>query len=150
MAGDDRTDRTGPLGPKESDFELMRKLAEASALAICAGAADAEADEATLAVRHAIAQADASHRLRAAVQRAASRHEIAMTALRLAVCEFTFAHRSEGFTPERVLIALKKLIDDRAMPPIAPHESDWNGDRLRERISTWCIKAYFDSEGACT
>ena len=150
MVDDDTTDRTDQLGPQESDFALMRKLADASAIAICAGAAAAEHDEATLAVRHAIAQADAAQGLRGAVERAASRHALAMTALRLAVCEFTFAHRTEGLTPERVLIALKKLIDNRAMPPIAPHESDWNGDRLRECISTWCIKAYFDSEGACT
>lgn len=88
-------------------------------------------------------------RLRNAVQFAASRDAEVMKALRLAVCEFTFAHRSDGLTPESVLIALKKLIDDRTMPRITPHESDWNGERLREKISTWCIRAYFNAEGAC-
>ena len=72
-----------------------------------------------------------------------------MNALRIAVCEFTFAHRGQGLTPEGVLIALKKLIEDRATPQIANHGSDWNGDRLRESVSTWCIKAYFNAEGGC-
>ena len=128
----------------------MRRIANASATAICAGAAAADTDEVALAVRHAIAQANSSRRLRGALELAASRDAAAMHALRLAVCEFTFAYRGEGLTPERVLIALKQLVDDRAMSPIKTHVSDWNGDRLRENVSTWCIKAYFNAEGACT
>jgi hypothetical protein len=97
----------------------------------------------------AIDPVELEQKLRDAVRLAASRDAEVMRALRLAVCEFTFAHRSDGLTPESVLIALKKLIDDRTMPRITPHETDWNGERLREKISTWCIKAYFNAEGAC-
>ena len=75
-------------------------------------------------------------KLRDAVRLAASRDAQVMRALRLAVCEFTFAHRSDGLTPESVLIALKNLIDDRTTPRITPHESDRNGERLREKISS--------------
>jgi hypothetical protein len=132
----------------ESDLELMRRIAEASATAICADAL-AEAAGTTLVIRTAISQADASRRVRAAVAVAASRHDVAMHALKIAVCEFTYALRRDGVTPEGVLVSLKQLIDDRALPRIPPHESDWSGNRLRESISTWCIKAYFDSEGAC-
>jgi hypothetical protein len=126
----------------------MRRIAEASATAICAEAA-AEAAGTTLVIRHAISQADASRRVRAAVVVAASRHEVAMHALKIAVCEFTYSLRREGLTPEHVLVSLKQLIDDRSLPPIPAHESDWSGNRLRESMSTWCIRAYFDSEGAC-
>ena len=148
MDSDERIDVIQQSGA-DDNFALMCRIADASAIAICAEAATAEADEVTISVRHAIAQADAAQRLCGAVGLAANRNAIAMKALRLAVCEFTFAHRGDGFAPEKVLIALKKLIDDRATPPIAPHESDWNGERLRENISTWCIKAYFNNEGAC-
>jgi hypothetical protein len=72
-----------------------------------------------------------------------------MDALRVAVCEYTLAHKREGLAPERVLIALKQLIDDRALPVIAPHESDRTGNKLRETISTWCIKSYFSFDSAC-
>lgn len=137
------------MADEQRDFELMRRIAEASATALCAGGG-ADTDELTTAVRHAIAQADSSQRLLGALEVAASRDALAMKALRLAVCDFTYAHRREGLTPERVLIALKQLVDNRALPPIKTHVTDRNGNRLRESVSTWCIKAYFDAEGACT
>ena len=98
----------------------------------------------------AIDSVEREERLRSAMTLAASRDAEKMEALRLAVCEFTFAHRADGLTPEGVLVALKNLIDNRTMPRMTPHESDWNGHLLRERISTWCIKAYFNADGACT
>jgi hypothetical protein len=125
----------------------MRRIAEASATAICTEAA--EFDVGIASVRHAISHADASRRLRLAVEVAASRDAIAMAALRVAVCEFAFALRQEGSTPEAVLINLKQLIDHETMPLISTHPSDRGGTRLRESISTWCIKAYFQSDGAC-
>lgn len=131
----------------DDDLELMSRICEASATATCAEAADFEMSVAT--VRHAISDADASRRVRLAVEVAASRDAIAMDALRTAVCEFTFALRRDGVTPEGVLIRLKQLIDNETLPLIRSHPSDNDGHRLRERISTWCIKAYFDSEGAC-
>ena len=133
-----------------SELELMQRVAELSATAICAGAATAEDEELTFAVRPAIAQADAARRLLGALEVAASRDVIAMFALRVAVCDFTHVYRGEGLTPERVLIALKQLIDNRALPPIRAHVADRSGNRLRESVSTWCINAYFDAEGACT
>jgi len=131
----------------EEDLALMRRIAEASATAICAEAAEFEIGVAS--VRHAITQADASRRLRLAVEVAASRDAVAMDALRIAVCEFTFALRGEGNTPEGVLIKLKQLIDNETLPLISAHPSDHNGHRLRQNISTWSIKAYFDVDGAC-
>ena len=130
-----------------SDFEMMRRVAEASATAICAGGA-ADTEELTAVVHHAYAQAERSRRLLGALELAGSRDSIAMDALRLAVCTFTRAYRGEGLMPERVLIAVKDLVDNRAVP-IRTHASDRNGNLLRESISTWCINAYFDAEGAC-
>ena len=109
-----------------------------------------QAEEAAIAVRHAIAQVDAARRLRGALELAASKDTDAMQALRLAICDFTCAHRGEGLAPESVLIALKQMVDDRAMPPFPTRESNWNGWTLRQRVSTWCINAYFNDAGACT
>jgi hypothetical protein len=53
------------------------------------------------------------------------------------------ALRDIGTTPERVLIALKTVINNRSFIAIAPHASDWSGDDLREKVSTWCIEAFF-------
>ena len=55
----------------------------------------------------AIDSVEREERLRSAMTLAASRDAEKMEALRLAVCEFTFAHRADGLTPEGVLIALK-------------------------------------------
>jgi hypothetical protein len=133
------------VSPAEEDVELMRRIAESSATATCA----AEFEMSVANVRHAISEADASRRLRLAVEVAASRDAIAMEALRVAVCEFTFALRQQGKTPEAVLIGLKHLIDNQVLPSIRTHPSDHGGHRLRASISTWCIKAYFESDGAC-
>ena len=149
MASNDSLDSIYSIGSPSSDFDLMRRIADASATALCADVAAAEDEEAAIAIRHAIAQEETSRRLRRALELAASRDAAAMNALRMAVCEFTLAHRGEGLMPEDVLIALKKLVNSRAMPRIARDPSDGNGDRLRERLSTWCIKAYFNTEGAC-
>ena len=131
----------------DDDLELMSRIAEASATAACAEATEFEMSAAT--IRHAISQADASRRVRLAVEVAASRDAVAMDALRMAVCEFTLALRRDGITPEGVLIRLKQLIDNETLPLIRSHPSDNDGHSLRERISTWSVKAYFDSEGAC-
>lgn len=124
----------------------MQEAAEASAMALCAAEETAEQQA---SVRSAIIAADSAQRVRHALQLAASRHTLAMDTLRIAVCEFTLEHRSKGVTPERVLIILKGIIEDRATPYILPHQSDLSGDRLRENISTWCIKSYFSTEAAC-
>jgi len=86
--------------------------------------------------------------LRLAVVRAASRDAASMAALRVAVRGFTVALRDEGTTPEAVLIILKTVIANRTLMTIAPHASDWRGDQLRERISTWCIEEYFSGTTA--
>ena len=91
---------------------------------------------------------DLCDRLRLAVERAANRDAASMAALRLAVRGFTVALRDEGTTPEAVLIILKTVITNRTLMTIAPHASDWRGDQLRERISTWCIEEYFSENTA--
>jgi hypothetical protein len=95
-----------------------------------------------------IPPAELCQRLRSAVERAASRNAESMEALRAAVCGFTVALRDEGLTPEGVLVVLKTVVNNRSLLVIAPHVSDWNGDQLRERISTWCIKEYFRAKSA--
>lgn len=91
----------------------------------------------------AIPEAELCERLRAAVANAAARDAASMRRLRAAVASFTVALRDIGTTPERVLIALKTVINNRSFVAIAPHESDWSGNDLRERVSTWCIEAFF-------
>lgn len=149
MTSEDSIRATDGVASVDIELDLMRRIAEASAVAICIEAEFADAGESAWIVRKAISQAAASRRVRSALEVAASRNAIAMDALRIAVCEFTVALRSEGIAAEAVLIALKNLIDDRALPRIAAHESDSSGNGLRESISTWCIKSYFETEGAC-
>jgi hypothetical protein len=108
-------------------------------------------DESSLALQQAIARSELAKRLHAAIEEAASRDAIAMKALRIAVCEFTLALRDAGTTPEAVLITLKSVISSKSLPQFTPHSSDRNGEQLRQSISTWCIKAYFDQNTApCT
>ena len=145
MASDDST---GDTSSHDSDFLLMSRIAEASAIAVCAEEAAIETEEATMAVRHALALADTSLRLRGEMERAASQDALAMKTLQLAVREFTLAHRDEGLAPERVLIALKKLVNERALPAVTLPYSRKSGDCLREVISAWSIKAYFNADGA--
>ena len=130
----------------DNDLSLMRRIAEASANAVCAEAG--EFDGAVASVRRAISQADASKRLRLAVEVAASRDAVALEALRIAVSEFTFALRSEGHTPEAVLIKLKELIAREALPVGWIRTSDRGGYLLRESISSWSINAYFSGDGS--
>lgn len=93
-------------------------------------------------------QAELCDRLRTAVEKAAVADVESMEALRLTVCEFTTVLREEGTTPEGVLISLKTLINDRALPVVPQHSSDWTGYKLREMISTWSIKEFFRKESA--
>jgi hypothetical protein len=99
-----------------------------------------------LTLELAIPEAELCERLRAAVADAAARDAASMRRLRAAVASFTVALRDIGTTPERVLIALKTVINNRSFVAIAPHASDWNGDDLRERVSTWCIEAFFGKD----
>ncbi len=88
-------------------------------------------------------------RLRAAVEKAATRSADAMVALREAVCAFTNELRDEGTSPEHVLIALKAVIYTRSFPTIATHPTEWaGGSRLQEKISTWCIEEFFREKTA--
>lgn len=144
MASDDSPDLTNS---HYRDFVLLSRIAEASAIAVCAEETAVETEEATMAVRHALALADASRRLRDEVERAASEDAVVMNALQRAVREFTLAHRDDGLAPERVLIALKKLVDERTLPAVALPYSRNRSDSLREAVSSWSIKAYFNSDG---
>ena len=149
MSKNDSLDSTGSARAPDSDFELMRRIAEASATALCAGGGT-ESEQLAAAVDHADVLNATARRLLEALELAASRDATAMRALRLAVCQFTLARRGEGLAPERVLIDLKELVDKRAMPPIRTHVTDRSSNHFRERVSMWCINAYFNSEGACT
>ncbi len=87
--------------------------------------------------------AELSDNLLGAVREAAGRDAESMRKLRIAVARFTLALREMGASPEHVLIALKTVINNRSAVAIAPHTSDWSGDNLREKISTWCISEFF-------
>lgn len=101
-----------------------------------------------LILQLAIPEAEICDRLRQAVLDAAARDAASMDQLRLAVGRFTVALRDIGTTPERALIALKTVINNRSFVSIAPHISDWSGDELRQRASTWCIEAFFRNEAS--
>ena len=108
----------------------------------------ATAQRDTLVLQLAIPEAELCDRLRQAVEDAAGRDAASMKQLRLAVDSFTFALRDIGTTPERVLIALKTVINNRSFVSIAPHVSDLNGDSLRQHASTWCIEAFFRKDAS--
>ena len=103
---------------------------------------------ATLAPHLAIPEADVCERLRRAVEEAAARDADSMKELHRAVSSFTVALRDLGTTPERVLVALKTVINNPSLVVIAPHVSDWNGVQLREKISAWCIEEFFSENTA--
>lgn len=105
-------------------------------------------DRPQLALHLAISQLQLSDHLRSAVEEAATRNADSMKALHLAVREFTVALREEGIAPEQVLIALKTMVNNRSLIVIAPHLSDWRGDDLREKMSTWCIEEFFREKTA--
>ena len=108
----------------------------------------ATAQRDNLVLQLAIPEAELCDRLRQAVEGAAERDAASMEQLRLEVGSFTVALRDIGTTPERVLIALKTVINNRSFVSIAPHVSDWNGDDLRQRASTWCIEAFFEKDAS--
>ena len=124
--------------PIEKALNLVRSLAENSASGL---GADADA-----MLRQSISQAELSNRLRAALERAAEKSSDSMEALRLAVCAFTVALRNEGITPEAVLISLKEAIHCETFGRVN-YASTWNGPRLQETITTWCIQDYYREQG---
>ena len=81
--------------------------------------------------------------LHAAVERAAQRSADSMTALRVAVEQFTVALRDDGLKAEGVLISLKSVINNRAFPVIRPYAGDRDDDDLRQQISTWSIEEFY-------
>ena len=113
-----------------------------------AKSAVATAQRDSLVLQLAIPEAELCDRLRQAVKDAAARDAASMNQLRLAVDSFTLALRDVGTTPERVLIALKTVINNRSFVSIAPHDSDWSGNDLRQRASTWCIEAFFRKDAS--
>lgn len=117
-----------------------------SAIAPRAESEFADIRHATLGFPLAIPQGEICDRVRRAVEDAATRDAYSMNELRLAVSSFTVALRDTGTTPEHVLIALKTVVNNRTL--VAAHSSDWNGDELREKISTWCIQEFFRKETA--
>ena len=94
-------------------------------------------------VQLAIAEKELAESVRRALEGAAERDAGSMMRLRLAVAGYTVALRDLGTTPERVLIALKTVIDNRSIVRDPPSLSDWSSADLRERISTWCIEEFF-------
>lgn len=123
--------------PIEEALNLVRTLAENSASGL-----GADADE---MLRQSISQAELASRLRAALEHAAEKSSDSMEALRLAVCAFTVALRDGGITPEAVLISLKAAIHSETFGRIN-QASTWNGPRLQETVTTWCIQDYYSEQ----
>ena len=136
------------LSAEESALDIMRRIADASAVATC-GDVGSELEESSIALEQAIARSDLAARLLSAIEDAASKDAIAMNALRIAVCEFTHALRDEGTTPEGVLITLKSVINRKSLPNFVPHDSTKSRNSLHESMSTWCIQAYFKQNTPC-
>jgi hypothetical protein len=137
------------LAASDAALDIMRRIADASALAMCAEAESAELDESTLVVSHAISLAQRSERLHKALELSASSNARAMESLRIAVCEFTVALRGEGASPEAILIAVKSLIGQKSLPHLSYSRLDLDAQRLRGDISKWCIESYFKEAAPC-
>jgi hypothetical protein len=134
----------------ESALDVMRRIADASALATVDSEASQELRDSSLALHQAILRVTLTQRLHQAIEDAAARDAASMEALRLAVCEFTIVLRDEGTTPEGALILLKNAVNRQALPLLTAHERDRRDHPLRETISTWCIEAYFRQGSICT
>lgn len=81
--------------------------------------------------------------LYSAVVRTAERSADSMSALRLAVENFTAVLRDDGATAEAVLISLKNVINSRAFPHARPFAIESRDEDLRHQISTWSIKEFY-------
>ena len=134
--------KTETVSPVADALKLVQLLAEASAQGLAADDELLEEDDSSVALKEAISEAELSAHLRAAVEQAASKSNESMEALRIAVCAFTVALRTDGITPEGVLIRLKAAIREETLSP-QWMTSTWSGPRLRETITTWCIQDYF-------
>jgi hypothetical protein len=137
------------LAASEASLDIMRRIADASALAMCAEAESAELDESARVVGYAISLAQRSEHLHKALELSASSNAHAMESLRIAVCEFTVALRGEGASPEAILISLKSLINQKSLPHLSHSRLDLDAQRLRGDISKWCIESYFKQAGPC-
>lgn len=133
-----------------SALEVIRQLADAAAPAILDHDADPEIETSTAALRSAISRLELSQRLRLALADAAVKDAASMDELRVAVCEFTVTLREEGTTPEATLIRLKSVVDHNTLPKFAKYGRDRYDNALRQTISTWCIKAYFEKGTVCS
>ena len=107
-----------------------------------------EIELAAVAQGIAIPNDELCEQLRLAVVASASRDAESMHTLHAAVTNFTVALRNAGTSAERVLIAIKTVINNRTLVVIAPHTSDWRGDTLRETISTWSIEEFYKEQSA--
>lgn len=124
-------------------YNTAASRATSSAIASRPVPAFADVRDASLAPALVMPPAELCDGLYRAVYEAAGREAESMNKLRVAVRQFTIALRDIGTPPEHVLIALKAVVNNRSRVAIAPHVSDWNGDDLREKISTWCIHEFF-------
>jgi hypothetical protein len=124
----------------EEALAELQALAEASAMAGCADDS-VDLDSARILASE-MGRADLSARLRDAVVAAAGKSAGSMAELRVAICAFTVARRGEGQSPEAVLIELKRVIHMETFESVWML-STWNGEPLRQKISTWCIHDYF-------
>jgi len=91
---------------------------------------------------------DLSDELQFAVEKAAMQSADSMNALHLAVARFTASMRDQGAKPEEVLIAVKSLINSRALMYVEDARHNWRQEELRQRISTWLIQEFFDEKQA--
>lgn len=90
---------------------------------------------------------DVAGRLRTAVRAAAAHDSRSTEDVRSAVAEFTRTLREQGATPEAVLIAIREVLGSRIVLENGRVGTEPTEQRLREEISTWCIKEYFRGAG---
>lgn len=130
--------------PIEAALNLVRALAENAAIGLAAD--EQSSQQAEYALVNAARAEELTLHLRGALERAASKSNESMEALRLAVCVFTVALRDDGIAPEAVLVQLKAAIRHKTLMPLW-ETSSWSGPHLHETVTTWCIKDYFSEKG---
>ena len=77
---------------------------------------------------------------------------ITRSQLRTLVREWSSMLKAEGLPPERVLVVVKRFVDEAIAPSLTHYAEadapDYRRDALVSDASRWCIEAYFDSASA--
>ena len=80
-----------------------------------------------------------------AIEQSDHRSQASTAELREAACQYVRELKAQQLPPEQVLVSVKRLITSvRGRPE---DEDDDARRRLLQQVITWCIDAYYSSEG---